>query len=229
MAHKNTPSSPDNVHRSDMPDGIPEDRKRLSSDQSPPESSSFRVDEVDELQELYEQFLTTQHFSRDTEAESIAAPEKTGEESQDQPNVLLPSPRVREPQERPPSPNLFVSASNKESEELLIMTQRFKALSEEEEIENNGHGHAASELPIVDSQNERDQVDWKVGQIIDERYEVKEIIGWGGMGIVYKVHHRGWDLDLAVKMPLRHLIANQRFKNYINNNNRLELIKSAFD
>ena len=40
---------------------------------------------------------------------------------------------------------------------------------------------------------------WEVGQTVDECYEVKEILGYGGMGIVYRVHHTGWDIDLAVK------------------------------
>lgn len=43
---------------------------------------------------------------------------------------------------------------------------------------------------------------WEVGQTVDERYEVKEILGHGGMGIVYRVHHTGWDIDLAVKCVL---------------------------
>jgi len=59
---------------------------------------------------------------------------------------------------------------------------------------------------------ETETVDWKIGEIIDGRYAVKAIIGRGGMGIVYQVYHREWDLDLAVKMPLLHLVANQGLK-----------------
>jgi len=51
---------------------------------------------------------------------------------------------------------------------------------------------------------------WNVGDVILDVYEVKRINGGegqakhyaeGGMGVVYRVHHRGWDLDLAVKSP----------------------------
>ncbi len=43
--------------------------------------------------------------------------------------------------------------------------------------------------------------DWNVGDVILELYEVTELLGEGGMGKVYKVHHRGWNVDLAVKCP----------------------------
>ena len=51
---------------------------------------------------------------------------------------------------------------------------------------------------------------WNVGDVILGVYEVKRLAGRndrekhyaeGGMGVVYRVHHRGWDLDLAVKSP----------------------------
>lgn len=47
-------------------------------------------------------------------------------------------------------------------------------------------------------------VEWKVGDLILDLYEVKEIHEGGGMGLVYRVHHRGWNTDLAVKSPRRH-------------------------
>jgi WD40 repeat protein/serine/threonine protein kinase len=57
-----------------------------------------------------------------------------------------------------------------------------------------------------------DKIDWEVGDAIDGKYEVLEILGQGGMGIVYKIYHREWDLDLAVKMPLPPLVANDVLK-----------------
>jgi WD40 repeat protein len=43
---------------------------------------------------------------------------------------------------------------------------------------------------------------WQAGQTVLGLYEVAGILGEGGMGRVYKVRHRGWNLDLAVKVPL---------------------------
>lgn len=42
---------------------------------------------------------------------------------------------------------------------------------------------------------------WKPGDVILDRYEVREVFTGGGMGLVYRVWHRGWNLDLAVKCP----------------------------
>ncbi|MFH1267651.1 MAG: protein kinase [Planctomycetota bacterium] len=51
---------------------------------------------------------------------------------------------------------------------------------------------------------------WNVGDVILDVYEVRHLdrgdgkpkhYAEGGMGVVYRVHHRGWDLDLAVKSP----------------------------
>ncbi len=43
---------------------------------------------------------------------------------------------------------------------------------------------------------------WRAGDLVLGLYEVVGVLGEGGMGRVYRVHHRGWDLDLAVKVPL---------------------------
>jgi WD40 repeat protein/serine/threonine protein kinase len=42
---------------------------------------------------------------------------------------------------------------------------------------------------------------WQPGDVIADLYEVRAVIGAGGMGLVYRVHHAGWNLDLAVKGP----------------------------
>ncbi len=42
---------------------------------------------------------------------------------------------------------------------------------------------------------------WQVGDVILDLYEVKQIFTGGGMGLVYRVHHRDWAMDLAVKSP----------------------------
>lgn len=48
--------------------------------------------------------------------------------------------------------------------------------------------------------------EWQSGDVILDLYRVKGVLGEGGMGRVYRVHHTGWNLDLAVKTPLaKHL------------------------
>ena len=42
---------------------------------------------------------------------------------------------------------------------------------------------------------------WEPGDRLLEQYEVRGILGEGGMGTVYRVHHRGWNIELAVKSP----------------------------
>jgi hypothetical protein len=49
--------------------------------------------------------------------------------------------------------------------------------------------------------------DWKVGDVILDTYEVTSLLGEGGFGKVYKVHHRGWNTDLAVKSPRAEILA----------------------
>jgi len=49
--------------------------------------------------------------------------------------------------------------------------------------------------------------DWFIGDVILDLYEVTGFLGEGGMGKVNKVHHRGWDIDLAVKSPKPEIFA----------------------
>jgi len=53
-------------------------------------------------------------------------------------------------------------------------------------------------------------VEWKVGDTILGIYEVTGILGQGGMGRVYKVHHKSWNMDLAVKSPLPGLFTKEK-------------------
>ncbi|HEX7956534.1 MAG TPA: serine/threonine-protein kinase, partial [Pyrinomonadaceae bacterium] len=42
---------------------------------------------------------------------------------------------------------------------------------------------------------------WHEGEVILGLYEVKGLVGRGGMGRVYRVRHTGWNIDLAMKVP----------------------------
>ncbi|GIH14276.1 protein kinase domain-containing protein [Rugosimonospora africana] len=42
---------------------------------------------------------------------------------------------------------------------------------------------------------------WRVGEVVDGRYEVTLVHELGGMGLVHRVRHLIWDIDLAVKSP----------------------------
>jgi WD40 repeat protein/serine/threonine protein kinase len=42
---------------------------------------------------------------------------------------------------------------------------------------------------------------WEVDDVILDLYEVKQVFTGGGMGLVYRVYHRKWNIDLAVKSP----------------------------
>lgn len=47
----------------------------------------------------------------------------------------------------------------------------------------------------------RETRDWRPGEILLGLYTVLDVVKSGGMGLVYRVRHRGWDVDLAVKTP----------------------------
>jgi WD40 repeat protein len=63
---------------------------------------------------------------------------------------------------------------------------------------------AAAEAEVAD--------DWRPGDVILGLYEVKQVHEGGGMGLVYRVHHRGWNMDLAVKSPRPEFFRDERDK-----------------
>ena len=48
----------------------------------------------------------------------------------------------------------------------------------------------------------QDLADWTQGKVILDTYEIKEVLGKGGFGKVYRAHHKGWNMDLAIKRAL---------------------------
>jgi WD40 repeat protein/serine/threonine protein kinase len=69
------------------------------------------------------------------------------------------------------------------------------------------------EVEEEEFQPQRDRVDlWQPGQTLLDTYEVVGKLGEGGMGLVYRVHHKSWNMDLAVKQPKASLFATQKGK-----------------
>lgn len=58
--------------------------------------------------------------------------------------------------------------------------------------------------------------EWAVGDVILDAYKVKRIYEGGGMGLVYRVYHQGWNMDLAVKSPRpKHFQTEQQTQNFV--------------
>lgn len=51
--------------------------------------------------------------------------------------------------------------------------------------------------------------EWVDGQLLLGLYEVRGLLGEGGMGKVFKVFHRGWGIELALKRPRPELFASE--------------------
>ncbi|MEU8122279.1 protein kinase [Spirillospora sp. NPDC049024] len=47
---------------------------------------------------------------------------------------------------------------------------------------------------------------WRRGDVVLDLYEVLDVVASGGMGLVYRVRHRGWDAELAMKVPRPELL-----------------------
>ncbi|MDT0350025.1 protein kinase domain-containing protein [Pseudonocardia charpentierae] len=48
---------------------------------------------------------------------------------------------------------------------------------------------------------------WSPGDVVLGVYEVRDVVSTGGMGLVYRVWHRQWEMELAVKTPREELVA----------------------
>jgi serine/threonine protein kinase len=70
-------------------------------------------------------------------------------------------------------------------------------------VEATVSASAAGVAQAIQAAEAQVAAEWKVGDVILDLYEVKQIHESGGMGLVYRVHHRGWNMDLAVKSPRR--------------------------
>ena len=51
-----------------------------------------------------------------------------------------------------------------------------------------------------------------VGKRLDGRYEIEEIVGVGGMSVVYKAHDEIDDRTVAVKILKEELLQNEEFR-----------------
>lgn len=63
-------------------------------------------------------------------------------------------------------------------------------------------------------------MDSYVGQVLDGRYEIQEIIGVGGMAIVYKAYDNIDDRIVAVKILKDEFLANEEFRRRFKNESK---------
>ena len=54
--------------------------------------------------------------------------------------------------------------------------------------------------------------EWQKDQVLLDTYQVIGKLGQGGMGRVYRVHHKDWNMDLAVKQPLASIFTKPKGK-----------------
>jgi|GEM_PF-2607719 len=54
---------------------------------------------------------------------------------------------------------------------------------------------------FMSAQIKKSPHDWQVGDVLLDLYEIKRVLGEGQFGKVFQVHHRDWNIDLAVKTP----------------------------
>jgi serine/threonine protein kinase len=59
-------------------------------------------------------------------------------------------------------------------------------------------------------------LDLRVGQVVLGVYVVQEILGKGGLGQVFKVRHRDWQKELALKLPYRNVMEPKYFQSLKN-------------
>jgi WD40 repeat protein len=69
-------------------------------------------------------------------------------------------------------------------------------------VEDGALAPTRAEAPVAPGPATAAGIAWEPGDLVLGLYEVLGVLGQGGMGRVYRVRHRGWDLDLAVKAPL---------------------------
>lgn len=70
-------------------------------------------------------------------------------------------------------------------------------------IQANGSDHTIVSSAAPVSQQTRL---YKSGDVIDGRYEIRELVGKGGMCVVYRARHLKMERDVALKMLHRHLV-----------------------
>lgn len=51
--------------------------------------------------------------------------------------------------------------------------------------------------------------EWNVGDLILGKYEIRDIFGGGGMGIVYRAYDHEWKIELAIKTPRENFFTTQ--------------------
>lgn len=67
------------------------------------------------------------------------------------------------------------------------------------DIPDSACAHSDAAVGADDSASQRGS--WRRGDVVEDLYEVREVITSGGMSLVHRVFHRQWNIELAVKTP----------------------------
>lgn len=101
---------------------------------------------------------------------------------------------------RQPEPVGFVQIPQEQSEE-PTPSATVAAATEAAEAKPTLGAPAFAEADVQQATQDAVPAVWNVGDVILDLYEVKQVHEGGGMGLVYRVHHREWGADMAVKCP----------------------------
>jgi WD40 repeat protein/serine/threonine protein kinase len=76
----------------------------------------------------------------------------------------------------------------------------------ENEVTESDGGKPGGDSSATSPSNRVVEPEWHGGDRILDSYLVREVFTSGGMAYVYRVHHQGWGIDLAVKSPRQELL-----------------------
>jgi len=143
------------------------------------EVSESQIGKKDRCERCGEQFV----ISQTEDNQKPVSPEKS---AQSEPQAIYPAEAKLQQVVAPGFVETIAASSSGRSGNDIAQTIAAPRKKEPEEIHK-----AEQDVPV----------EWEEGQTILDIYEVKQVHRTGGMGLIYRVHHKNWNMDLAVKSP----------------------------